>query len=463
MTTSMVLFYGTVTADASLILHGGIDNIELAMNEKTGAFWTPTSSPGQTVLAGGPPFAFGGIANSLKLRGFDAVTEQVPIQITGASDDAIMDTLSTLRKALYSTSLRSPAILSFSPGGLTNNTYYLILHGDVQESPSFINEETGRLTLRAVITWIRGSTGLDTNSDVLQNAQTITNNANASPPNYLIMSGIKGDYIYAGQPLTWSITPAASGMFKGAGVQRCYAATLYEAPTYINTNDSISTTSTSGATIATENVTISLLDPAFGVKHRIISRITSPTSNLEVRIQVVFGNGTFGTGATIYTSKWIAPGTNTTIVDFGRFTLPNDVIALSGSVSCRIITQARSTTGGSATGTWADIELLDYLTFCRITSTVSLTDVALLVTGAAGYSALPVGAVTPYSAPQVQFRSATTSGIIVDYPEVIGSVPTGINGAYLWVVTLTGGVHDSTDTGTMTISSARLWSTMRGT
>lgn len=462
MTTVMNLFYANATTTDFIQIHGGAA-MELAMNEKTGQLWTPTNSPSQNVLAGGPPFSLGGVVNSLKLRGRDAVEEQIPIQIVGATEAAIMDTLSTLRNALNSTSLRSPGVLVFQPNNFADATRYLILAGDVQESSSFINEEAGRLKLRAIITWTRGSTGLDNLTDTLQNAQTITNNANAGSPNYLIMSGVRGDFIYAGQPLIWSITPAANGMFKGSGVQRCYVATLFKAPDYINTNDAISAAGGGSTTpIATENRTISLLDAALGVKLRLIARITSPTSNLEVRIRVVFGNGSVGTGAAIYTSKWIAPGSSTTVVDFGMFRLPYDLLGLSGTADCRIITEARSTNGSTATGTWADMELLYYKTFARITSTVSLTDVALYVQAVASYSALPATANVPYTYPQVQFKAASISGVTMDYPEVIGSLPIGIEDMYLWVVTLTGGVHDSTDTGTMTIISSRLWQTMKG-
>lgn len=464
MTTTANLFYATTTTDTFIALHnpGGSPDIELAMNDKTGARWTPQASRGTPIFAGGPPFSFGGVVNSLVMKGYDAVEEQVPIQIRGATKDAILDILSTLRKALNSTKLRSPAVLVFNSNNTTNSTRYLILEGSVQESPDFINEEDGRLMLRAIITWTRGSTGLDSSTDTLQNAVTITNNANASPPNYKIMDGMTGDLIYAGQPLIWSVTPAASGMFAGAGIQRAYVAVLQEAPTYINTNDAISTTSTSGVTIATENISISVTGGAFGIKHRVISRITSPTSNLEVRIQVVFGNGTVGTTAMIYTSEWVAPGSSTTIVDHDMFVLPQDIMALSATTECRIITQARSTNGASATGTWTDVEVLDYYTFCRITSTVSLTNAALYAQDAAAYTALPVSAVVPYTEPQIRFLNASISGIVLDFPEVIGEPPIGIEDTYFWIVTLTGGIHDSTDTGTLNINSSRLWQTIRG-
>lgn len=461
MATSALLYYATLTGNSSITLHGGTDT-EIAMNDVTGPDWTPLASRGEPIFAGGPPFTFGGVVNSLVLKGYDAVEEQIPIQIRGATKAAILDTLTTLRQALNSTKLRSPAVLSFVANNLSNTTYYLILEGSVQESPAFINREDGRLMMRAVITWTRGSTGLDSGVDVLQNAQTITNNANAAPPNYKIMDGMKGDLIYAGQPLVWSVVPIASGMFAGAGVQRAYVATLHQAPTYISTADAISTTSTTGVTIATENVAISLSRASFNIKQRIISRITSPSANLEVRIQVVFGNGSVGTTATVYTSEWIAPGTSTTIVDFDMFVFPQDMLALSGTVECRIITQARSTNGASATGTWTDIELLHYYTFCRITSTVSLTNAALYAQDAAGYAALPVGAVVPYTEPQIRFLNVNISGIVVDFPEVIGDPPIGIEDAYFWIVTLTGGVHDSTDTGTLSITASRLWQTIRG-
>lgn len=465
MATSAILYYATLTGNSSIALHnpGGSPDIELAMNDVTGPTWTPVVSRGVSIFAGGPPFAFGGVVNSLVSKGYDTVEEQFPIHIRGATKAAILDTLTTIRQALSSTKLRGPAVLSFIANSLSSTTYYLILEGSVQESPAFINEEDGRLFMRAIITWTRGSTGLDASIDVLQNAVTITNNANATPPNYKIMDGMKGDLIHAGQPLTWYITPITNGMFAGAGIQRAYVATLHTTPTYIATADAISTTSTSGTTIATENVAISLSRASMNFKQRIISRITSPTSNLEVRVQVVFGNGSAGTGATIYTSDWIAPGTNTTIVDFDMFTLPQNALGLSTSAEIRILTQARSTNGASATGTWTDIELLHYYTFCRITSTVSLTNTTLSLLGATSYAALPLNPIVPYSQPQARFLNVNISGIVLDYPEVIGTPPIGIEDAYFWVVTLTGGVHDSTDTGTLIINSSRLWQTIRGT
>lgn len=462
MATTLLLSY--VEADGSneqIFLHG-LGDYELAMNEKTGQFWTPTGAPATLVQSGGPPFSNGGMIGDFLYKSYDAVTETIPLQVKAADHNAIVALIRTLKRALTSTFMASPATLQILPDTATTGVYFIVYHGDVQELPSFINEEAGRGTARLNMTITRSPVGYALTGITYQNAQTITNNANASPPNYKVVNNMKGDFVFSGQPLNWSIAPITGGMLIGAGVQRVYAATALVAPTYISTADAISTTSTSGATIATEDTTaITISGGYYSDKVRIVSRIASPTSNLEVRIQVVFGSSAAGSGATLYTSPWIAPGSSTTYVDFGGFSLAPSIRQTAG-YSFRIITQARSTNGGSATGTWTDIEIINYATWCRITSTQSLTNVALTVNTSGATNMLPV-AVSAETSPLIAFRyNGSTTGTILDFPEVRGDLPIALEDTYLYVATLTGGVHDSTDTGTLTMSGPAVYATFAG-
>lgn len=459
---TLLLSYVEADGSSGSIFLNGLGDYELAMNEKTGAFWTPTNAPATLIQSGGPPFANGGMIGDFLYKSYDAVTETIPLQVIAANHNAIVALIRTLRRALTSTFMASPATLQILPDTATTGVYFVVYHGDVQELPSFLNDEEGSGLARINMTITRSPVGYALTGITYQNAQTITNNANASPPNYKVTNNMKGDFVFSGQPLNWGIAPIASGMLIGAGVQRVYAATALVAPTYISTADAISTTSTTGVTIATEDTTaISITGGRYSGSVRIVSRITSPSSNLEVRVQVVFGSAAAGSGATVYTSPWIAPGSATTYVDFGGFALAPPIRQTAG-YSFRIITQARSTNGASATGTWTDIEIINYATWCRITSTQSLTNVALTVNTSGATNMLPVG-VSADSSPFLAFRyNGSLTGTILDFPEVRGSLPIALEDTYLYVATLTGGVHDATDTGALTMSGPAVYATFAG-
>lgn len=432
---------------------------ELAINDVTAPLWSPTAAPAQLFMSGGPPFSLGAMVGSLVYRGFDAVKETIPLQIRGADVSACITALNTLRKILLSGTLRSPMSLLISMAGAPRGANFLVFHADVQENPSFFSWDARNKLLRTQVTIIRSVHSYSVSSTTLQTAQTVTNNANSSPPNYLVMDGVPGEFAYAGTPISWSLAPQASGMLSGSGIQKVYAGTIVQPPTFINTNDAISTTSTSGTTIATENVT--LTRGGGPARFRIISRITSPTANLEVQVQVVYGDNFAGSGATIWTSDWKRPGSaGDAYIDFGDFAFPNADSYFTTSVSSnRIITRARSTNGAAATGTWANMEILLYRTWAIITSLISLSNVALSVSGFS--SILGTSAAIPMPDPQVVFRyNGSITGVILDYPEVRGDLPIGVEDTYLYLATTTGAVHDQTDTGTVSIAAAPLYMTL---
>lgn len=438
----------------SLDFSPGAGTYEFANNPVTGQGWTPAAAQAQTLTTGGAPF----VAEALvALESYQNIEETIPIQIKGANHNAIVASLRALRIVLYAASENAPARLSFQPDNATSGTTYFIWQGRVQEDYRFVYDEAGRGTLRGTMVIRRSVWGVkDGSTGTSLGTGTIGNIPSGAPSNLIAFSSLAGERIYNGQPLDVKIASAASGMFASAGVQRAYLATVINADrTSVAT--AMSTSSTSGTTVAT--VDFGSLNPAYRWNIRVCGRITSPSSNLEVRVQVVYGSAAAGSGATVYTSPWIAPGTNTTYVDFGYFRLPESSNFLA-TAPVRFVLQARSTTGGAVSGTWADIERNVYVTWCRITSQISLTAPTLRIrpTAATGGSA-PNGMLL-MPAPYVAFETA--AGVPLDYPEVRGKLPVAMEGYNFMITTLTGTTHDSTDTGTYTLLHTPLFATLIG-
>lgn len=433
----------------------GAGTYEFANNPVTGQGWTPTAAIPTSTLSGGAPFA---VESLTAYQSYGSITETIPIQIKGATHDAIIASLQALRYVLSYCTENRPGALVYQPDGATKAVDFLVWGGSVQEDYRFVNDEAGRGVLRAQMTIRRGVWGVrSSSSTVAINSGTIGNIPSGAPSNLISMTGLAGDQIYVGQPITLRLASAVSGIFASAGIQRAYLATLLTNTARTNVATAMTTSSTSGITVSTADY--SGLNFAHRMTFRVCGRITSPSSNLEVRVSVVYGSAAAGSGATLYTSPWIAPGTSTTYVDFGWFRYPAHS-DFAGAGSIRLVCQARSTNGAAVSGTWADVERLMYATFCRITSTISLTAPTLRIRTANSYSAVSGNAGLILPSPYVVFEDS--GGVVLDIPEVRGTLPIALENGYFMATALTGGVHDSTDTGSYNLDHMPIYTTLIG-
>lgn len=424
---------------------------EFANNPTTGQGWTPTAATPQTLLTGGAPFT---TEATIAAESYQNVTETIPFQIKGASHNAVVASLQTLRRLLYACSEYRPGQLLYQPDTATRQVIFLIWQGWIQEDYRFIYDEAGRGTLRGTMT-IRRSVwgGRDSTNPTYSNAVSIGNAPNTAPTNLIAFSSLVGERIHNGQPIELRLASVAGGMFASAGIQRIYMATTSRTQRN-NIATAMTTSSTTGTTIATSDFGT----PSVGFRHnlRVCARITSPSSNLEVQVQVVFGTAASGSGATIWTSAWIAPGTSTTYVDFGFHRFPVSMDFTGAAIRINLI--ARSTNGAAVSGTWADVEQHAYATWCRITSATSLTAPTLRIRTTASMGGIGGSVLLP--TPYIAFETA--GGTPLDMPEVRGDLPVVREGYNFMVVALTGSAHDSTDTGTLSIDYLPQYTTWIG-
>jgi hypothetical protein len=448
MASTISLSWGAYSADFS----PGNGVYEFANNPTTGQGWTPTAATPQTLLSGGAPFATEALIAS---ESYQNVTETIAFQIKGATHNAVVASLQALRRILYGASEYTPGQLLFQPNSATRSVIFLIWQGWVQEDYRFIHDEAGRGTLRGMMTIRRSVWGdRDSSFPTYSSSVSIGNAPNTAPTNLIAFSSLLGDRIHNGQPLEVRLASAASGMFASAGIQRAYLATTLRS-TRNNIATAMTTSSTTGTTIATSDFTA----PSVAYRHnvRVCARITSPSSNLELQVQVIHGTAAAGSGAAIWTSAWIAPGTSTTYVDFGFHRYPTSM-EFAGGAAVRILLMARSTTGGAVSGTWADVEQHVYVTWCRITSTISLTAPTLRIRSTTQMSGVGGAIVLP--TPYVAFE--TSSQVPLDMPEVRGTLPVAQENYNFMVVALTGTTHDSSDTGTLSLDYMPQYTTWIG-
>ena len=221
----------------------GAGTYEIAMNDAMGAHYTPTAAPAVPLLSGGPPFTTVPTVTDVS---YGVVTEQIPIQIKGASHDAIVASLRTLRQALTSGRFGYQyPIWQFQPNGATEPSNYTIYTGDVQESPTFVNAEAGRLTLRAVMT-IRRAAFCYGFPPTIFSSQSFTNNGSGGLNDVTFGTGLAGELAYAGQPIGLLNIESA---FSGSGIKRFYLGTLSSALTYASRANAINTSSTTGGKV----------------------------------------------------------------------------------------------------------------------------------------------------------------------------------------------------------------------
>ena len=326
--------------------------VRLSMNEATGGIWTPTAPPRVEVYDGGPPFRVGAVRRA---RGYDNITEQVGIQIKATTHDRAVEVLRQLRFILSGGLTRQEPMLVTQPDGATSPTYRIILSATVQELPSFINQERRAGLLRAVITWTVSPFGGRTSAQSLLSAYSVTN---IGTGNLAVLSaGGSGDLVYEGGPV--NITVDGSGTGWAAPASRVMIATVpaVDGRVYTVNTSSLVTSSTVGALLATiSSIPATQLYTMPGLRGRVLCRITSAGSNLEVQAQVAIAGGD-----PFHQTPWVRANSSTStavMVDLGPIPHPLYNLPYTGSPTLTIYIYARSANGSATAGSLAYVEWL---------------------------------------------------------------------------------------------------------
>lgn len=432
---------------------------EIAANDVTGQRWTLQAAKAQAVYGGGTAFRYG---QALRYIGYENVVETIPIQMRGTTNANAVALLEQLRRHLNTTLYSGPCYLAVDLDALSNTVFADIYHADVQETPHFLNDERGLGIIRAVITWTRTPFFTPATKTTIFNATTFSNTLGSGTPNNQSLGTIVGDLRYIGQPMRVYLT--GGGLSSVNSVYRKIFMAVNAELTKAITSDAISTTSTTGVDVTTENI---LINTNAGVKIRVLARVASITSNLELRIRV------YHTGEVpIYTSRWIGRSScgnsANSFLDFGGFQLPWGVKQYNASLpgsAIHIAVSARSTNGSTATGTLDFLEVVSYYTYCTLEyDTQGLTR---LVTGSTkAFSTVEIEAgsgMVRTMAPPLALWVSTLDGQIQESLILRGQAPKAIQGAKLylsWVAGTNG--HDTADSISVTAEYAPLYHTLRG-
>lgn len=432
---------------------------EIAMNDVTGQRWTPQIPPQVPILGGGAPL---GLGQTVLGTGYNSVTEQVPIQLKGATHNSAVFLLRQLRQILNQASFSVPAVLAVQPNGSTNVTYYEILYGDVQEDPRFINDEAGSGVMRALITWTRTPFGgnLSTGETVL-NGVLYTNTGTGANNNTQAFSAGTGELVYEGQPLNLTYGTSSTTV-----CTQLYAASVYKR-TYGTTGTGVSipfsnTTYTLGITqIVCDSFEVTSLLTNASLKIRFVPHFSSsnPTA-MRLRFRVV--TSTSGTTNTLFTSAEVTPSsTNPQYLDMGFIT--NYVRRTKGITSpvLYLILDYRSPSGAATDITLNSVDILYYYTFCRISGGGAIFGSTNTLTGYVDCFPEQTNApCLPYPTPKVYSQYA--GGDFSPAVPIIGTPPRYYSGASLWTAWGTASAWTKTHQVVITATNAPLYRTLRG-
>jgi len=438
---------------------------EIAMNTVSGSTWTPQAAVRQEVYGGGPPFRNG---STLIYDSYGNVTETVTIQCRATSHDNAVFLLQQLRRILNTALFSTPCILAVQPDGASNAVYFDIYGADVQEDPRFLNEEAGVVAaghalLRAVVTWRRSTHGgVLSSGETVLNAASFVNTGTGSPDNIVAYSAGSGDLISEGQPLNIKFVPTFGG---ATVVARMFLASisdrLYTTTGAVSTSTSLTGNGTSFATPFDTQSLTSILPTH--IKPRILVRLASSGSNLQLSYRVFLGDGD---DDSIFWSPWVSPsGTGATLVDLGPF--PVNVFRRSLAMTTPkiyILLYIRSTNGSSAAVNLTYTELLSCYDFARIDSnsfTVNGSTDYVLVDAFAEQTGF---ACLPFDSPRVIGVRTAVSGSPSAVLPHRGTLPRYFDAASLYAAWLssTSYTHTTTAAAAITATHAPLWTTLRG-
>lgn len=401
---------------------------KLGNNDASGPRWVMTPPETTAILSGQPPFSLMSQRAEIQTSGQRTLT--MAVQGYAESQADIPELLSVVRRAVNGAppgGFGASIEVSYQ-GGVVSVS---VLSGSVQEDFRFWNDEEHSHVIRMTLT-LQCTIGTGT-------ATTLISSGSVSNGIATSYAALVGDWRSSfGQPL---VITMSSGDIAVAGTKLVYAATT-ETTNASSFSESLSTTSTSGVT-ATATLLIAI--PA-SRRIRLLARITSPSSILQVRAVFRLESSA---GAVVATGTWISPGTNTTMVDLGYVTVSRELAARAGNVFVQI--QYRSTSGASTSGTLAEIVLLGYYTFAKITSSATATSDALELRNTV--FAFP-------GADQALILSGGTSGDPKEVCVISGQLPRAYEGASLWLAWLNGGVYDPADSITVAATYYPIWETI---
>lgn len=387
---------------------------QIAANDMTGQAWTPVVAPEQVQYSGGPPFFDGALP---VVRAVGNVQEVIPIQLRATSAANAETLRTTLVQALGSGATDFPPLL------IINGRYAEIYGADFQPTPHYFNAEYGTHVIRGTLTITRSPYWCASAEQTILNAVSVSNANGGTDANQRSLGAATdytGDLTYQGFPMSVALS---GGDIASTAIKHIWAAVVKDTH-YTAPGTAISTSSTTGVNIGSSlNATINMQP---GIRTRLTCRVASPTSSLMLRAVVTLQSS----GALLRTTKWIAPGAASAFVDLDFLDFGANARRQAGISGLAIAVQIQAkSTSGTATGTLTWIEVLDYYTYCKITT--QAVNAAVTIAG--------------QSAPRI-----LNPPIPNNNADVFGVAPVALADARLWLCWDKAGTHLNTDAITVT-------------
>lgn len=416
--------------------------------------WVMQSSIPTSAYTGGPPFADGAL---LAYQAYPNTVQVIPITVEGSSYNNMVSLLQGLRRLINQTLMLLPAVLYYKPNGSTNELYYEIESGYLQEKPGRLNPSAGFNYAEAELSLVLKPFGVRLSpAESLISAVSFRNTGTGSPDNIQVYSAGSGDLVFEGSPLNISITPAAGS----TTYEKVYLATIkartYSALSGVPIVVSLAPASPVSLGSMTFNVTDFLTNS--GLRCRVVGRFNAAGSPVQYRIVVS------NAGDIFYTSPFFnsPQAGNPAYIDFGP--VPLNYLKRYPGVTAPQITigfEAWKTSIGSGgfNVTPLSAEAISYYTWCTlqdggIASAGSSTPIVV-----ASFAEQSGSALTTFP-PSAIIRSGTDINAVTT---IRGSVPFYVSGSSLYLAwTNSSGVHVNTENATVTVTHSPQYFTMRG-
>lgn len=419
----------------------------VSMNDVTGGIWTPQAPPRTDILSGTPPFSPG---SSLAFRGYGDVETEIGIQMYAATDGLAINLLNRLRRVLGCGAGTPPPQLRITPGGSGVTITYSIIGGTVQETPSFLNQESGNAVkvIRAVMRLTLKSFGVQsgTAESVLSGA-SMSVAGTGSPNNLAAFTAGQGELTSEGSPVQVGIQTGAirpTRLYLATARGRIYDATGAA---------TLTTSSTTGITSNLGAPAVYSYRPFPGLRMCILAH-ASVASNAQFRIELLVAPGI----QQVYATPWVSStGGVAQLIYCGAITLDGARRTEIDSYAVRI--RYRSTNGSSASVVLTSMQYVFAHTFCVVnpdyTNGLSVSSMYVKRFNATGVE--NGRAVAPYA-------YGMLSGARTNLLEMRGSAPLYYVGASLFVAFVTGatGLYTPADTMTVDVLHAPQYHTIGG-
>lgn len=383
--------------------------------------------------------------------GHSRLREEIPIAIWGSSQANTAARLLQLKRALRAT----PAVYRWQPEGAPEVSYSEVYSGDVSETPGGgdigIGPAEGGYDLEGVIRLERAGAFGSLSLETLLSAQAVTNTHTG---NLISLGALRGEYQDTpGQPL--NITFAKPAAMAAVGL---YLATAYSRSP-VTLNEAKTATTLAGQTYTPSgNVDLSPIRTRPSLKLRIMARVktlTNPTKG-QLRVTVAAAGG-----AALWVGPFVQIGSNGTaqLLDLGGIDLSNLRTPLTNVSNVTLQGTLRSIDGTSVTATLDYMEvILYYGDFCKIESAAGLAATQRYQLFGAGN--LAGGGWLPMRDELCQVASSADMPLAPAFsrPRLVKAFA----GASLYVAWVdANNAHTNTDTSTITVLHAPLWSTLQ--